>query len=92
VPRGPVLHTNALLYGDSWRKLILRCLLDERARLTRLYPLLAVTAIPLVACISTNGAAGGEHINVFVNCFCSDAVGGELCTTLKQKVGALSGY
>jgi hypothetical protein len=57
-----------------------------------LYPLLAVAAVPLVACISTNSAAGGEHINVFVNCFCSDVVGGELCTTLKQKVGALSGY
>jgi hypothetical protein len=33
-----------------------------------------------------------QHTNVFVNCLCSDAVGGELCTTLKQKVGALSGY
>jgi hypothetical protein len=70
----------------------LRCLLDERAQPARLYPLLAVAAVPLVACISTNSAAGGEHTNVFVNCFCSDAVRGELCTTLKQKVGALSGY
>jgi hypothetical protein len=42
-------------------------------------------------CVSTIAAAGGEHTNVFVNCFCSDVVGGELCTTLKQKVGALSG-
>lgn len=51
----------------------------------------AFAAVPLVACVSTN-AAGAEHTNVFVNCFCSDVVGGELCTTLKQKVGALSGY
>jgi hypothetical protein len=67
-------------------------LLDERAQPTRLYPLLAVAAVPLVACVSTNAAAGGEHTNVFVNCFCSDVVGGELCTTLKRKVGALSDY
>ena len=26
------------------------------------------------------------------HCFCSDVVSGELCTTLKQKVGSLSGY
>jgi hypothetical protein len=82
----------ALLYGDSWRKLIFVALLDERAQPTRLHHLFAVAAVALVACVSTNGAAGGEQTNVFVNCFCSDVVGGELCTTLKQKVGALSGY
>jgi hypothetical protein len=71
---------------------IVACLLYQGAQPTRLYPLLAIAAIPLVACISANSAAGGEHINVFVNCFCGDVVGGELCTTLKQKVGALSGY
>jgi hypothetical protein len=83
---------DALLDEDSWRKLYLRCLLDERAQPTRLYPLLAVAAVPLVTCVSINAAAGGEHTNVFVNCFCSDVVGGELCTALKQKVGALSGF
>jgi hypothetical protein len=79
---------DTLLDGDSGRKLYLRCLPDERERLTRLYPILAVVAVPLVAYVSANDVAAGEHTNVFVNCFCSDVVGGELCTTLKEKVGA----
>jgi hypothetical protein len=67
-------------------------LIEERTQPTRLYPLLAVAAVPLVACVLTTRAAGGDQINVLINCFCSDPVGGELCTTLKQKVVALSGY
>jgi hypothetical protein len=91
----PVRKVGAARRLAGWRfvaQAYLRCLLYERAQPTRLYPLLAVAAVPLVACVSTNAAAGGEHTNVFVNCFCSDVVGEELCTTLKQKVGALSGY
>jgi hypothetical protein len=53
---------------------------------------IAVAAIALVACVSTSGTARAEHIDVFVNCFCSDVVGGELCATLEQKIRALSGY
>jgi len=83
---------DALLDGDSWRKLIYVACCIRGRNPTRLYPLLAVAAVPLVACISTNSAAGGEYTNVFVNCFCSDVVGAELCTTLKQRVGTLSGY
>ena len=82
---------DALLDGDSWRKLIYVACCMRARNLSVCILYFAFAAVPLVACVSTN-AAGAEHTNVFVKCFCSDVVGGELCTTLKQKVGALSGY
>ena len=53
---------------------------------------IAVAAIALVACVSTSSATRAEHTNVFINCFCSDVVGGELCATLEQKIRTSSGY
>ena len=56
-----------------------------------MYHLLVISAVQLATGLCTNVAAGVDQTNVFVNCFCSDRVGEELCTTLKQKL-ALSGY
>ena len=93
--RPPVRKVGAGRRLAGWRfvaQAYLRCLLYERAQPTRLYPLLAVAAVPLVACVLSNAAAGGEHTNVFVNCFCSERGGRRAVHDLKQKVGALSGY
>ncbi len=66
------------------------------ARDMRSYPPFVVRAaliVPLVALIATaTRAIGGDPTNVFITCFCSDAVGGNLCVILRQKVGALPSY
>lgn len=49
--------------------------------------------VPLVVLIATRSrSAGADPTNVFITCFCSDAVGGNLCMALRQKVGALASY
>jgi hypothetical protein len=49
--------------------------------------------VPLVVLIATTSrSAEADPTNVFITCFCSDAVGGNLCMVVREKVGALASY
>jgi hypothetical protein len=53
---------------------------------------IAVLALALLILPVEGSAAGNDKLNVFVDCHCSDAVGGQFCSDLKDKVKDSEAY
>jgi hypothetical protein len=56
---------------------------------------IAVLALMLLIFPTTGSAAGNEadaKLSVFIDCHCSDPVGGDFCSALKDKVGDSAAY
>lgn len=62
---------------------------------TKLASSIAILALLLLIFPATGGAAGNEadaKLSVFVDCHCTDPVGGNFCSALKDKVGDSVAY